>query len=111
LDDPQPLGLILGPQWVSVAQPQQSGTYGVGVRYDFDNFRISSSALINVYCYGILEGTFGPVTLTNGDQFPPDNDFWKVAEVDMNSGGCEIFPYLNGGEPVIVLGRDAEAAR
>jgi hypothetical protein len=110
-DDPFLVGLRLGPHWVSVFQPQLNGTYGIGVEYEFDNFRASTSAVVNVYCFGLLEQTFGPVSLVNGDQFPPDNDFWKVAEVNMDSGSCQIIPYLNGADPLIIQGRDAENAR
>jgi hypothetical protein len=112
-DDPFLIGLRLGPQWAVVFAPQTNGTYGIGVEYEFDAYRGPTSVVVNVYCGGILEQMFGPVTLTNGNQFPTDNDFWKVAEVDIDATGCAaIIPYLDGaGGPSIVLGADAEANR
>jgi hypothetical protein len=104
------IGLVLGPQWVSVYQGQTNGTYGIGIGYEFDNFRASTEAVVNVYCYGILEQTLS-ASLVMGNGFPDDNDFWKVAEVDLASGACQVIPYLNGSNPLIVTGGDARNVR
>ncbi len=111
IDDPFLFGFGTGPQWVTVYEPQLNGTYGVGVAYDWSAYETSAEVVVNIFCYGDLVRSLGPVTLTHGDLLLEDNDFWKVAEVDMNSGGCQVTPYQSGGNPLIVTGREAETAR
>lgn len=108
-DDPFLYGLYYSPQLVSVAVPQQNGSYGIGISHEFFGYR-QSMVTVLLFCDGLLEQTFGPVTLSNGMGLAADNDFWKVAEVSFDAAGCNVVPYANP-DPVIVRGRDAMMAR
>lgn len=59
----------------------EAGRYGIGV-HAFQG--PVPSAYVDVYCRGQLAQTFGPKAIIN-------SFFWKVADVEMNPTGCDVF--------------------
>jgi hypothetical protein len=100
-----------GPEIATVAVVETGGNYGVGVHHYFDWGYGPGDALINVWCMGTLEGSFGPVTL-DGAGLALDNDFWKVADVSFGATSCTITGLDDGmGGPLIVTAAAADTAR
>ena len=96
-----------GPEGIEVDVPEDgAGAYGVGVHFFGTMVGGPSEATVNIYCGGSLMQTFGPQSLTAGEATPPDNQFWKVADVSFSSGACTVTA-LND----IVTGVDAALAR
>ncbi len=103
-----------GPENINVESPEESGRpYRIGVHYFDDDGFGPSRVYLNIYCYGVLEQTIGPVTLARGNQGAyTGNDFWKVADISFADGACTITPLTNGaGGPLIVTSAAAQSAR
>jgi hypothetical protein len=111
LDNPYFNGLFLGPQWVSVPFPQYNGTYGVGVHYDYFNYLPATPVKVSIFCNGVLQYSADAVLVNGDNENFEDNDFWKVAEVDLAASGCSVIPYANGGGPLITTIDNAQNAR
>lgn len=109
-DDPIAYGLIMGPNFTTLPEAQDQAPYGVGVSYDWFGFRDVTTATVAIYCRGDLAATLGPQDLVNGAGFPDDNDFWKVAEVELDGSGCQVTPF-DDPDPVIVTGFEASTMR
>ena len=79
-----------GPENVNITAPEQTGApYRVGVHYFADDGAGPATAFVNVFCFGQLAATLGPVTLsTNADS--ELNELWKVADVSFSSSSCTV---------------------
>jgi hypothetical protein len=101
-----------GPEAITIPVPEQAIDYRVGVHHSFDNGYGPSAAVVNIYCYGSLEQSFGPVTLQGSNLDDTLNDFWKVADMSFGPSSCtvtELEDVLGG--PLIVTGAEAALAR
>lgn len=107
-----------GPENINIDEPVP-GTYRVGVDFwDGDN-RTSADVVVNIYCgeeSSEPEATFGPETLLDRQPGPArqeDNDFWRVADVEIREGGpCTVHDLsLSDGSPNIITHGAAEHTR
>ncbi|MBI2895609.1 MAG: hypothetical protein HYY06_18780 [Deltaproteobacteria bacterium] len=75
-----------GPENINVDQPAAGETYTIGVHYwSPDSWEGGAEILVKIYCGGDLPvDEFGPVAL------PEQDDFWRVADVTFDAGGCHV---------------------
>ncbi|MDP2339923.1 MAG: hypothetical protein Q8O67_03110 [Deltaproteobacteria bacterium] len=79
-----------GPENVNITNPEETGNaYRIGVHYFADDGAGPATAFVNVFCFGQLAATLGPVTLTT-DADSEANDLWKVADVSFASSSCTV---------------------
>jgi hypothetical protein len=104
-----------GPENINVDAPF-AGTYRVGVDFWDGHSGDTADVTVNIYC-GERQtepvATFGPVTLHDR---PPDrfaNDFWIVADVDIDPGRpCRVIDLARpGGRPRIITHGQARMSR
>jgi len=78
-----------GPEYISLAVPEQGARYCVGV-HDWDALGFGSSfATLRIYIYGVLRAEYREVELT-------DDDIWDVACISWPSGQVEEFIAADG---------------
>jgi hypothetical protein len=99
-----------GPENINIDEPA-FGTYRVGVFA----WRGSGRVTVSIYCGGSTtepRRTFGPVLLRGrGGGGSASNDFWRVADVEIDATGCRITDLAEAGGPNITAGSDAAARR
>jgi len=100
-----------GPENINVDEPQP-GVYRVAIHA----FRGTGRVSVRIYCGGSTttpRQTFGPTTIRGSGGSSRNNDFWKVADVEITrSGDCRITELASaGGGPNIVMASTAEGAR
>lgn len=103
-----------GPENINIDSPPVTELpYRVGVHYWNNNDRMEpSSAIVNIYCYGRLEQTLGPVMLTATGGNEDENQLWKVADVRFGPSTCSITPLLAPeGAPLVVAASEARRER
>ncbi len=91
-----------GPENLLIARPA-SGTYRVGV----DAFGGSGRVTARIYCGGDAttpRRTLGPVLLREGD-------FWRVADVAIESVRCDVVELTRGARPDVATDADAMSRR
>ncbi len=98
-----------GPENTNILSPELGVPYRIGVHYYDDDGFGPSTAVVNVFCGGQLAGTFGPVTLANGNLGSRQgNDFWRVADVTFTSStGCTLTDLSVAGVPSVVTASTA----
>jgi hypothetical protein len=99
-----------GPENINIEEPAL-GVYRVGVHLFDGGSRRDADVTVNIFCGAgstTPVATFGPVELDEG---VGPNDFWKVADVEIQSVGCAVRDLAVGGVPAIVTDRDARASR
>lgn len=102
-----------GPENINIDVPELAA-YEIGV-HAFQGRSLQNAVTVRIYCGGSKtepKVSIGPVTL-RGSTSPFNNDFWKVATVEVQEdGGCEItHQQLEGGGAVIVTGTAAGLIR
>jgi hypothetical protein len=101
-----------GPEAITIPSPEQGGDYRIGAHHYSDNGFGPAAAIVNLYCYGALAQSFGPVTLYGSNPDDSMNDFWKVADVSFGATSCTVTELDDGaGGPLIVTGANAAASR
>lgn len=98
-----------GPENINIDRPY-NGTYRVGIHA----FRGNARVTVRIYCGGsdtMPRRTFGPVSLRGtGTSF--QNDFWRVADVDISGASCRITDLSAAdGRPNITRATDAQMRR
>ncbi len=88
-----------GPENINIDEPE-NGTYRVGVEAYSGTAR---QVTVRIYCGGSTtepRATVGPVALSGG-RGGRDDDFWRVADVEIRGGSCTVTELLRDGAPDI----------
>lgn len=93
-----------GPENINILAPSPGQSYRVGAHYFSDHGYGPAAVYVNVYCYGQISQRFGPVTLTN-------DQFWKIADVRVDTSSCTVAPLGRPNVPLIVSESDSRTAR
>jgi len=100
-----------GPENINLVEPQV-GRYSVGIHFfsgkGSDN-KASADVTVRVYCDGTVT-EFGPVVL-RGAADDEQNDFWRVADVEISDSTCNVLPRGTTAAPDIVTTLQAREER
>jgi hypothetical protein len=100
-----------GPENINITSPEDI-TYRIGVQYFAANgLAQPSAAIVNVFCFGSLASTLGPVDLTADVADPEQNDLWEAADVtfDNATASCTVTPVAPA--PVVITTAQARTQR
>jgi hypothetical protein len=99
-----------GPENINIDRPY-AGTYRVGIHA----FRGNGRVTVRIYCGGsetMPRQTFGPVLLRGAGGSSFDNDFWRVADIEISGATCRITSLATAaGTPNITRATDAQTRR
>lgn len=101
-----------GPENINIDAPQP-GTYRIGV-HAFAGQTAASQVTVRVYCgeaASTPRAVLGPVTLRGVSGDWSRNDFWRVADVHIGEGTCQVEPLERGGSPYVTAASDAQRKR
>lgn len=104
-----------GPENINVDDPEP-GLYRVGVDLWDGDGSPTAEVTVNIFCGETATepvATFGPVRLRENRAFTrEDNDFWRVADVDVRDVGCRVIDLTSpDGSPDIITHGAAERSR
>ncbi|MBU1432143.1 hypothetical protein KKF91_16530 [Myxococcota bacterium] len=98
-----------GPENINIRAPSP-GVYRLGVHYYWDDGVGDGTASLRIFCKGELVEEIPPTLLsTHGEHGTDGTDFWEIADIRWEAGGCRVDLLGTRACPRICTRGEAEA--